>query len=121
MLYWEVAKAMFKPKRPKICILPSIPEKPPIIDAEATRNEEPPAATDVTKEASKTIPALNLTEMVEQRTRENSQLRRELAYQHRKQGASIYFLEEVRIAVDSLQEAVIRFQDLRKEIENEFV
>jgi hypothetical protein len=116
-------KAMFKPKRPKIRILPSIHERPPTIGAEATRNEGSPAATDEIKEglqASKTMPTLSLTEMVEQRTRENRQLRRELAYQHRKQGASIYFLEEVRIAVDSLQEAVIRFQKLHKEIENEF-
>jgi hypothetical protein len=32
----------------------------------------------------------------------------------------MYFLEEVRIAVDNLQEAVIKFQKLRKEIEDEF-
>ncbi|KAI9763666.1 MAG: hypothetical protein M1839_006368 [Geoglossum umbratile] len=106
---------MFKPKRPKIRILPSIHERPPTIDTEATRNEESSAATGEIKEglqASKAMPALSLTEMVKQRTQENRQLRRELAYQHRKQGASIYFLEEVRIAVDSFQEAVVRFQKL---------
>ena len=59
--------------------------------------------------------------MIEQRTWENEQLRKELVYQRRKHGASVYLLEEVKLAVESLQKALVNFQQCHEDIENDDV
>ena len=67
------------------------------------------------------IPQPNLSQMIEQRTWENEQLRKELIYQQRKHGLSVYLLEEVKLVVDSLQKALQNFEQCNTEIENEAV
>jgi hypothetical protein len=99
------------------------PPAPTDVDIEIARNNGTTVATEATKErlqASKSIPNLSLSPTIEQRIRENGRLRQELAYQHRKHAASLRLLEEVRHAVERLQLAVIDFQKLQKEIEDEF-
>ena len=100
---------MFK-HRKKVIVLPTA------VDAEISRNLE---AANENFQAPKRMPSPNLSQMVEQRTWENGQLRQELMYQQRKHGASMYFLEEVRLAVESLQQALVNFEKLDTEIENE--
>jgi hypothetical protein len=68
-------------------------------------------------QAAKKIPAPRLSQMIEQRTWENGQLRQELAYHQRKHAASMYLLEEVRVVAESLQQALANFQRLNEETE----
>lgn len=95
---------------------------PTAVDAEISRNQGSPVTIEAANEnlqAPKRIPSPSLSQMIERRTWENGQLREELSYQKRKNGASMYFLEEVRLAVESLQQALVNFQNLNTEIENE--
>jgi hypothetical protein len=99
------------------------PPAPTNVDIEIARNNGESVATEATQEclqASKSIPTLSLTQTIEQRIRENGRLRQELAYQHRKHAASLYFFEEVKPLVERLQLVVINFHNLLKQIEDEF-
>ena len=69
-------------------------------------------------QATKKMPAPRLSQMIEQRTWENGQLRNELAYHQRKHAASVYLLEEVRVVVESLHQALANFQRLNEETED---
>lgn len=113
----------FKRSRPRIALLGSDqPPTPTPIDAEIARNNGISVAIEATNEnmqASKTIQTPSLSEMIEQKTRENGRLRQELAYQQRKQGAGLYLLEEVRLVVERLQQAVIEYQRLQTTIDRE--
>ncbi|KAI9855643.1 MAG: hypothetical protein M1813_009689 [Trichoglossum hirsutum] len=117
---------MVKPKRSKIRLFRSTPGGPPApaaVDVKIAHNEGSSVAIEATKErlqASKNIPTPSLSQIIEQKTWENGQLRQELAYQHRKHGAGMYFLEEVRSVVVNLQQVIINFQKLQEEIEDEF-
>ena len=64
------------------------------------------------------MPAPRLSQMIEQRTWENGQLRNELAHHQRKHAASVYLLEEVRVVVESLHQALANFQRLNEETED---
>lgn len=79
----------------------------------------PLEATQDNIQASKHIPTPSLSQMIEQRTRENGRLRKELACQHRKEGASMYFLGEVQTILEKLQQAVGIFEDLQIDIEED--
>jgi hypothetical protein len=109
---------MLRHKRRKFQVLP-------IVDAHNDDHiyEAPPIANDTTSlpQATKRLPASSLAQMVEQRTWENEQLRKELIYQRRKHGISMYLLDEVRLIVESLQKALENFQKCNTEIEIEFV
>lgn len=59
----------------------------------------------------------NLSGMIEQRTWENAQLRHELQYQKHKHGASVLLLEQVRGAVESLQQVLVAFERMSADIE----
>jgi hypothetical protein len=72
-------------------------------------------------QAAKKMPTPSLSQLIEQRTWENGQLRQELAYQQRKHSASMYLLEEVRLVVASLQQALDNFQRLNAEPEDNVV
>lgn len=67
----------------------------------------------------KKIPTSNLAQMIEQRTWENEQLRKELVYQQRKHGISMYLLEEVKLVVESLQRALTNFEQCQVGIEDD--
>ncbi|KAH8726681.1 hypothetical protein GQ44DRAFT_771058 [Phaeosphaeriaceae sp. PMI808] len=68
---------------------------------------------------AKKMPTPDISIIEQQREWENSQLRKELQYQRRKHGASMYLLEEVRLVVKSLQEALVNFEKLNSEFEDE--
>jgi hypothetical protein len=69
-------------------------------------------------ETAKKMPAPDMSIIMEQRTWENAQLRKELAYQQRKHGASMYLLEEVKLVMETLQQALVNFQKLNTELED---
>jgi hypothetical protein len=71
--------------------------------------------------AARKIPQPNLSQMIEQRTWENDQLRKELKYLQRKHGLSVYLLEEVKLVVNSLEKAIRNFEQQGTEIEQECV
>ena len=90
--------------------------------SDAEGNQGSPITIEAANEnlqAPKRMPSPSLSQMVERRTSENGQLMQELMYQQRKHGTSMYFLEEVKLAVESLQQALMHFQKLNTEIENE--
>ncbi|GAB1319508.1 BZIP domain-containing protein [Madurella fahalii] len=95
------------------------PPEPTPVDTEIARHQGSSVAIEATPErlqASKNLPTPSLSQIIEQRTWENGRLRQELAYQQRRNGASMYLLEEVKNAVDSLQQALVNFQKLSKEL-----
>ena len=90
------------------------PELTPI-DTEIARHQGSSVAIEATQErlqASKNLPTPDFPKIIEQRTRENGRLRHELAYQQRKNGASMYLLEEVKNTIAYLQQALVNFQKL---------
>ena len=68
---------------------------------------------------SNKIPTSSLPQIIEQRTWENEQLRQELLHQQRKHAIGMYLLEEVKLAVESLQKALDHFERCNVEIESE--
>jgi len=90
------------------------------VDIEIARNQGSSVAIEATPEnlqAAKRLPITSISETIEQKTRENGQLRQQLAYEIRRNKSSIFLLEEVKRAVDSLQQAIITFQKLNRNIE----
>jgi hypothetical protein len=118
---------MFRHKRPKPSPLPTLSDTPPAptaVEVEIASHKGSTVAIDATKErmqAAKKMPTPSLSQMIEQRTWENSQLKQELAYRQRKHGASMYLLEEVRLVVESLQQALLTFQKLNTDLEDDVV
>jgi len=117
---------MLKHKRTNIRLLPNPNLSPSLtaVDAEIARNQGSSVAIEATQEnlqAAKKMPTPSLSQIIEQRTWENGQLRQELAYQQRKHGASMYLLEEVKLVVTTLQQALVNFQKLSTEFEDEVV
>jgi hypothetical protein len=115
---------MLRPKRTKGPFQPSIthiPLAPTAAEAEiASRSGSTvadEAALESTQDAKK-ISAPRLSQMMEQRTWENEQLRQKLAYHQRKHAVSMYLLEEVGVVVESLQQALANFQRLNEETED---
>jgi hypothetical protein len=115
---------MLRHKRPKIRLIPNsdTPPLPTALDEEIARNQGSSVAIEATQERlqqAKKMPTPSLAQIIEQRTWENGQLRQELAYQQRKHGASMYLLEEVKLVIDSLQQALVNFQKLNMDFEDE--
>jgi hypothetical protein len=98
------------------------PSAPTAIDVVIGSHQGSTVAMDATQErmqAAKKMPTPSLSQMIEQRTWENGQLRQELAYQQRKHGASMYLLQEAKLVVDSLQQALANFQRLNMQVEDD--
>ncbi|KAI3573899.1 hypothetical protein IWW34DRAFT_634132 [Fusarium oxysporum f. sp. albedinis] len=115
---------MLRHKRTHIKLLQSRdePPEPTPIDVEIAQHQGASVAIDATQErlqATKNLPTPSLSKIIEQRTWENGRLRQELAYQQRKNGASIYLLEEVKNIIYSLQQALLSFQKLSRELGDE--
>lgn len=119
---------MLRHKRTKI--LPITPPRgPPLGDAvkaEAARKDGSSVPTEHTNkklQGSKKMPVPNLSQLIEQKTCENDQLRRELDHERDRYRASyrarMYIAAEASRVVESLQQALINFQELHKEIEEE--
>jgi hypothetical protein len=69
-------------------------------------------------ETARKIPTSDLQIIADQMTVQNNQLRHELEYQKRRNGPGMYLLEEVRLVVNSLQEALINFEKLNAEFQD---
>jgi len=115
---------MLRHRKPKIRLVPKFDTPPALtaVDTEIARNQGSSVAIEATPErmqAAKKMPTPSLTHIIEQKTWENGQLHQELAYQQRKHGASMYLLEEVRLVVGSLQQALLNFQKLNTEFEDD--
>jgi len=109
-----------KPKLPPN----DMPPVPTAIDLQIAEHQGSTIAIEATQErmqAAKLMPTPNLTQIIEYKTWENGQLRQELAYSQRKHGASMYLLEEVKLVVESLQQALVNFQRLHTEFDHESV
>ena len=115
MLRRKRTKGPFRPSITHIPLAPTAAEAEMASCSGSTVADE--AALESTQ-AAKKIPAPRLSQMIEQRTWENGQLRNELAYHQRKHAASVYLLEEVRVVVESLHQALANFQRLNEETED---
>jgi hypothetical protein len=102
-------------QKPNIRLIPNSDTVPIVIQQSDRADQSTPQRT----ATAKRMPAPDISIMMEQRTWENAQLRKELEYQRRKHGASMYLLEEVKLVVHSLQQALINFQKLNTELEDE--
>ena len=69
---------------------------------------------------AKSQPTPSMSQIIEQRTRENGRLRAEVAYCQRKDEASRYLLVEIEKAFESLRKSLMNYHNLRTEIENEY-
>jgi hypothetical protein len=115
---------MVRRNKPKIQLVPNVHTRPPLTatDAKIAQNHGYSAVVEPNPEriqAAKKMPAPSLTHLIEQKTWENEQLRQELAYQQRKNGPSMYLLEEVRLVVASLQQAISNVQAQNDELEDD--
>lgn len=77
-------------------------------------------ATSTQLQASKQTPKPNKLEEIERLTRENGNLRQELAYYHKLQEASLQLAEDTRDAMNKLRQAVFEFRNIQKEVDNSF-
>jgi hypothetical protein len=110
---------MLRTKRTHIKLLQNRDKPPELtpIDTEIAQHQGSSVAIEATQErlqASKNLPTPSLSRIIEQRTWENGRLRQELAYQQKKNGASMYLLEEVKNTIESLQQALVNFQRLNR-------
>jgi hypothetical protein len=101
-----------------------LPVSDPIpIDTEISRNEGTSVAIEATSEslpAPRIAQTPSLFEMIEQRNKENDRLRHKLAYQRTKQGGELHLLEEVRLVIQNLQQALIEYHKLQSSIDYDF-
>ena len=112
---------MLRHKRRKFRVLSNSPDstQPIHINAHDPGSPARVNGTMETPQVAKKISTPNISQIIEQRTWENEQLRKELIYQQRKNGVSMYLLEEVKLVVKSLRKALENFQQCNLEIENE--
>lgn len=116
---------MLKQKRTKIFPITPSRESPSsdAVNAEAVRKIGPPLPTEDTLGGSKKLPVPNLSKLIDQKTCENDQLKLELDRERDRCRASyrarMYIAAEASRVVESLQQALINFQELHKEIEEE--
>jgi hypothetical protein len=104
----------FRKLKPRLMIpVSDRPHAPTPIDTEISRNKGTTVAIEATSEnmqASKTAYTPSLSEIIDQRTRENGRLRQELANKQGKLGASVDLFQELRMIVEKLQQALINYQ-----------
>lgn len=104
------------------------PARPGAIDIEVGRRGGSTIALDATDQAmqrAKKDPPKNLTERIEQLTRENGGLRLQLAYHQKIQGAICQLRDDAQFAVDRMGNALVTFtaeedkaaQDLQEAME----
>lgn len=63
-------------------------------------------------QAAKKMPTPSLSQIVEQLTWQNGQLRSEIDYHQRRHAASLYLLQKIRLTVKSLEQAIENFGSL---------
>jgi len=93
------------------------------IDAEIARNERMLITIEAISEslpAPRIAQTPSLFEMIEQRNKENDRLRHKLAHQRTKQKEKLHLLEEVKLVIQKLQQALIKYHKLQNSIDYEF-
>ena len=113
---------MLRHNKHKIRLIPIANMPPSVNVSQATRQQVSHIGVESTigrSEPAKKMPTPDISIIEQQRAWENTQLNMELRYQRRKHGASMYLLEEVRLVVKTLQEALVNFQKLSAEFEDE--
>jgi hypothetical protein len=114
----------FKKSRPRIKLLESDqPPTPTSIDAKIAQNNGSSVAIEATSESiqsSKIVPTPSLSEIIDQRTRENGRLRYEVAYQQRIQEAGLFTLGEVGRVVAELRHILREHKRLQAVIDHDF-
>jgi hypothetical protein len=113
---------MLNHNKHKIRLIPNADLPANLNVSQATRKQVSHAGAQSTTgrgETAKKMPAPDISIIEQQRAWEHTQLERELKYQRRKHGASMYLLEEVRLVVEVLQQALVNFQKLNAEFEDE--
>ena len=70
-------------------------------------------------ETAKKMRAPDISIIEQQREWEHAQCEREIKYHRQKHGASMYLLEEVKLVMEVLQQALVNFQRLTAEFEDE--
>jgi hypothetical protein len=113
-IHKKISMHKFRKLKPRLMIpVSDQPPAPTPIDAEIARNNGTSVAIEATSEnmqASKTAYTPSLSEIIDQRTRENGRLRQELEHKQSKLGASVDLLEELRMIVERLQQAINNYQ-----------
>lgn len=97
----------------------SAPPAPAAIDIEIANHSGSTVAIEATPErvqAAKKMPTPSLSQMIEQLTWQNGQLRSEIDYHQRLHGPSLYLLQKTRLVVKSLQQVVENFDALDSEL-----
>lgn len=93
----------------------SAPPAPASIDIEIASHNGSTVAIEATPDrlqAAKKMPTPSLSQMVEQLTWQNGQLRSEIDYHQKKHAASLYLLQKTRLIVKSLEQAIENFGSL---------
>ena len=93
----------------------SAPPAPAAIDIEIANHNGSTVAIEATPDrvqAAKKMPTPSLSQMVEQLTWQNGQLRSEIDYHQRRHAASLYLLQKTRLVVKSLEQAIENFASL---------
>jgi hypothetical protein len=86
------------------------PPTPTVVDAKIARNHGTTMAIEASREkiqTSKRMPTPDLSEIIQERTRQIIQLEYELTYLEEKHGAAEYLYEEVVLVLTSLQNALL--------------
>ncbi|KAF2818122.1 hypothetical protein CC86DRAFT_309878 [Ophiobolus disseminans] len=106
---------MFQPQRS----VNSAPPAPTPIDIEIANHNGSTVAIEATPErvqAAKKMPTPSLSQMIEQLTWQNGQLRSEIDYHQRMHGPSLYLLQKTKLVVTSLQQMIENFESLQNEL-----
>lgn len=109
---------MFHREARRLPVIANTPPVPSAIDAEIDGGSTVAIeAMPQRMQAAKRMPTLSLSQLIEQKTWENGQLRRELAHLQRKQAAAIYLHQEVQLVEQALQQALSNFRRLDDDAE----
>lgn len=88
---------------------------------ESRRTLRPSTTAQTLQQAARKAPRPSLSQMIEQKTWENDQLRQELEHEQARYRAShrarMYIGSEVRQVLESLKQSLANFEDMQKSIE----
>ena len=97
----------------------SAPPVPTAIDKEIANHSGSTVSIEARQDrlqAAKRMPTPTLSQMVEQLTWQNGQLRSEIDYHQRRHAASLYLLQKTKLIVQSLEQAIENFGSLDSEL-----
>ncbi|KAF3030335.1 hypothetical protein E8E12_000426 [Didymella heteroderae] len=115
MQYLNMTRNQQSQGRPQPSVNSSAPPAPAAIDIEIANHNGSTVAIEATPDrlqAAKKTPTPSLSQMVEQLTWQNGQLRSEIDYHQRRHAASLYLLQKTRLIVKSLEQAIENFGSL---------